>query len=78
MNAAKYMCTYSLQNSGLANRACHGWTLTARPSFSVKPVGWFIHPLTAMTNSEPATPATAIGMPDRKCHVAGILSHPYA
>jgi hypothetical protein len=61
------MCTYSLQNIGLANSACHGWTSAARPSRSVKPVGWFIQPLTEMTNSEPATPAIATGMPDRKC-----------
>jgi len=67
MYAAKYMCTYSLQNIGLANSACHGCTSVARPSTSVNPDGWFIQPFTAMTKSDPATPATATGMPDRKC-----------
>ena len=66
MKAAKYMCTYSLQNIGLANSACHGCTSTARPLRRVNPLGWFIHPLTEMTNNEPATPATATGMPVRK------------
>ncbi len=61
------MCTYSDQNIGLANSACQGCTSTARPPRRVNPDGWFIQPLTAMTNSEPATPATATGMPDRKC-----------
>jgi hypothetical protein len=60
------MCVYSLQNIGLSNSACHGWTSAARPSTSVNPVGWFIHPLTAMTKNDPATPATAIGIPQQK------------
>ena len=66
MNAAKYMWMYSLQNIGLANSACQGCTSTARPPCRVNPVGWFIQPLTEMTNREPATPATATGMPHRK------------
>jgi hypothetical protein len=61
------MWMYSLQNSGLSNSAFHGCTSTARPFCRANPVGWFIQPLTAMTNSEPATPATAIGIPHRKC-----------
>jgi hypothetical protein len=61
------MCTYSLQNIGLSNSACHGCTSVARPFTSVNPVGWFIHPLTEMTNSDPAIPASAMGMPHRKC-----------
>jgi hypothetical protein len=72
------MWTYSLQNMGLSNRAFHGWTSVARPPTRVKPVGWFIHPLTAMTNSDPATPAIAMGMPHRKWSLGGIRSHPYA
>jgi hypothetical protein len=76
MYAAKYMCTYSLQNIGLANSACHGWTSAARPLTSVNPEGWFIQPLTAMTKSDPATPATATGMPDRKCARGGSRSQP--
>ena len=39
MYAAKYMCTYSLQNIGLANSACHGCTSVARPLTSVNPDG---------------------------------------
>ena len=78
MYAAKYMCTYSLQNIGLANSACHGCTFTARPPDKVNPVGWFIQPLTEMTNIEPATPATAIGMPARKWVRGRSRSHPYA
>jgi hypothetical protein len=78
MYAAKYMCTYSLQNIGLANSACQGCTSTARPSCSVNPVGWFIQPLTEITNSEPATPAIAIGIPDRKCVLGPSRSQPYA
>jgi hypothetical protein len=70
------MCTYSLQNIGLSNSAFQGCTSVARPSTSVKPVGWFIHPFTAMTNSDPATPATAIGIPDRKCARGGSRSQP--
>jgi len=70
------MCTYSDQNSGLANSADHGCTSTARPSASSKPLGWFIQPLTAMTNSDPATPASATGMPHRKCARAGSRSQP--
>jgi hypothetical protein len=66
MNAAKYMCTYSLQNCGFANSACHGCTSTARPSRRVNPDGWFIQALTEMTKKDPATPATATGMPQRK------------
>jgi hypothetical protein len=61
------MCVYSLQNIGLSNSARQGWTSTARPPESVKPEGWFIQALTAMTKKEPATPATATGMPERKC-----------
>ncbi len=76
MNAAKYMWTYSLQNSGLPNRACHGCTSTARPSRTVKPDGWFIQPLTEMTNSEPATPATATGIPQVKCRRGDSRSQP--
>ena len=72
------MCTYSLQNIGLANSACQGCTSTARPSRSANPVGWFIQPLTEMTNSDPATPATAIGMPARKCARGRSRSQPYA
>ena len=78
MKAAKYMCTYSLQNIGLANSACHGCTSVARPPASVNPVGWFIHPLTEMTNSEPATPAIATGKPDRKWARGPSRSQPYA
>jgi hypothetical protein len=72
------MWTYSLQNIGLSNRAFHGCTSAARPSTRVNPVGWFIHPLTEMTNSEPATPAIAMGNPHRKCSRGLILSQPYA
>ena len=61
------MCTYSDQKNGLANSADHGCAFTALPATRVNPVGWFIQALTAMTNIEPVTPATAIGMPDRKC-----------
>ena len=78
MYAAKYMCTYSLQNIGLANSACHGWTSTARPPDSVNPDGWFIHALTEMTKNDPATPAIATGMPLAKCTRGGSRSHPYA
>ncbi|HUN38144.1 MAG TPA: hypothetical protein VMU95_39640 [Trebonia sp.] len=66
MKAAKYMWTYSLKNIGLANRACHGCTSTARPSRRVKPEGWFIQALTAMTKKDPATPAIATGKPQAK------------
>jgi hypothetical protein len=72
------MCTYSLQNSGLANSADHGCTSAARPSTSVNPVGWFIQPFTAMTNSDPATPAIAMGNPLAKCSRGESRSHPYA
>jgi len=72
------MWMYSLQNSGLSNRAFQGCTSTARPSRRLNPVGWFIQPLTAMTNSEPATPATAIGMPLAKCVHGLSRSQPYA
>jgi len=61
------MCAYSDQNIGLSNSACHGCTSAARPFTSVNPVGWFIHPLTAMTKNDPATPAIAIGTPHQKC-----------
>jgi hypothetical protein len=70
------MWMYSLQNIGLSNSARHGCTLAALPSTSVNPVGWFIQPFTAMTKSDPATPATATGMPDRKWARAGNRSHP--
>ena len=70
------MCTYSLQNMGLANSAAHGCTSAALPFTSVNPVGWFIHPFTEMTNSEPATPATATGIPERKCARGDSRSHP--
>jgi hypothetical protein len=72
------MWMYSLQNSGLSNSAFHGCTSTARPFCSVNPVGWFIQPLTEMTNSEPATPAIAIGMPLAKCVHGLSRSQPYA
>ena len=72
------MWMYSLQNIGLANSADHGCTSVALPLTSVNPVGWFIHPFTAMTKSDPATPATATGIPDRKCARGGSRSHPYA
>ena len=72
------MCTYSLQNIGLANSADHGCTSVARPSTSVNPVGWFIHPFTAMTNSDPATPAIATGIPLAKCSRGERRSQPYA
>jgi hypothetical protein len=78
MKAAKYMWMYSLQNIGLAKSADHGRTLVARPLTSVNPVGWFIQPLTAMTNSDPATPAIAMGIPDRKWSRGESRSHPYA
>ena len=39
MYAAKYMCTYSLQNIGLANSADHGRTSAALPSTRVNPEG---------------------------------------
>ena len=67
MYPAKYMCTYSLQKNGLANSADQGCASTARPPASRNPVGWFIQALTAMTKNEPATPATAIGIPLAKC-----------
>jgi hypothetical protein len=70
------MWMYSLQNIGLSNSACHGCTSVALPSTRVNPVGWFIHPLTAMTNSDPATPATATGIPVRKCTRGGSRSQP--
>jgi hypothetical protein len=70
------MCVYSLQNIGLSNSACHGWTSVARPSTSVNPVGWFIHPLTAMTKNDPATPAIAIGTPHQKWAHGRSRSHP--
>jgi hypothetical protein len=76
MYAAKYMWTYSLQNIGLANSADHGRTSVALPSTRVNPEGWFIHPFTEMTNSDPATPATATGIPERKCARAGSRSQP--
>jgi hypothetical protein len=76
MYAAKYMWMYSLQNIGLANSADHGCTSVARPSTSVNPVGWFIQPLTEMTKSDPATPAIAIGIPDRKWSRGARRSHP--
>lgn len=70
------MCTYSLQNIGLSNSAFHGCTSAARPLTSVNPVGWFIHALTAMTKKDPATPATATGMPQRKWTRGDSLSQP--
>jgi hypothetical protein len=70
------MCVYSLQNIGLSNSANQGCTSVARPSTSVNPVGWFIHPLTAMTKNEPATPATAIGIPQQKWAHGRSRSHP--
>ena len=70
------MCTYSLQKNGLANSADHGCTSTARPSPRVNPVGWFIQALTEMTKNEPVIPATAIGMPDRKCSRGRSRSQP--
>ena len=70
------MWMYSLQNIGLANSADHGCTSAAFPSTRVNPVGWFIQPLTAMTNSDPATPATAMGIPDRKWSRGFSRSHP--
>jgi hypothetical protein len=72
------MCTYSAQNTGLANSAAHGCTSVARPSTSVNPVGLFIHPFTAMTNSDPATPAIAMGIPHAKCARGESRSQPYA
>jgi hypothetical protein len=78
MYAAKYMCTHSLQNIGLANRACQGSTSTARPPASRNPAGWFIQPFTEITNIEPATPATATGTPVRKCTPGLSRSQPYA
>ncbi|MCL2585871.1 MAG: hypothetical protein FWE35_25845 [Streptosporangiales bacterium] len=70
------MWTYSLANIGLSNRAFHGCTSAARPSTSVNPVGWFIHALTAITKKDPATPATAMGMPHRKWIRGDSLSQP--
>ena len=78
MYAAKYMWTYSLANIGLSNSARHGWTFAAWPFTSVKPDGWFIQALTAMTKKDPATPATATGIPARKCARGASRSHPYA
>jgi hypothetical protein len=70
------MWMYSLQNIGLANSADHGCTSVARPSTSVNPVGWFIQPLTEMTNSDPATPASAMGIPDSRCSRGESRSQP--
>ena len=70
------MWMYSLQNIGLANSADHGCTSVALPLTRVNPVGWFIHPFTEMTKSDPATPASATGIPDRKCARGESRSHP--
>ena len=67
---------YSLQNIGLSNSARHGFTSVARSFTSVNPVGWFIHPFTAMTKNDPATPAIAIGAPHQKCAHGRSRSHP--
>ena len=45
----------------------------ALPSLSRNPVGWFIHPLTEITISEPVKPATTIGIP-----LLLLLSRPFA
>ena len=52
------MWTSSCQKYGLANSARHGSTATTRPAAIAKPVGWFIHALTAMTMNEPVNPVT--------------------
>ena len=76
MNPATYMWTSSCQKYGLANSAWNGCTSTTRPSRSVKPLGWFIHPLTEITISEPVNPAIATGHPVAKCARAESRSQP--
>ena len=67
MKPPRYMWISSCQKNELANSAEKGWTSTTLPSRSAKPPGWFIQPLTEMTNSEPAKPAMTTGIPDSRC-----------
>ena len=48
-----------------------------RPPLAVKPPGWFIHELTAITDIAPKMPLTAIGTPVQKCAQPGRRRQPY-
>ena len=47
------------------------------PSRSVKPPGWFIHALTAITDIAPRIPLTAMGTPDHQCAQPGSRRQPH-
>jgi hypothetical protein len=57
----------SCQKYALPNSASNGSTSTARPASSRKPDGWFIHPLTVITISEPLKPAITTGIAASMC-----------
>ena len=48
-----------------------------RPPLAVKPPGWFIHELTAITDIAPKMPLTAIGTPVHQWAQPGSRRQPY-
>ena len=58
------------------NIAVQGAGSTTSPSRTSKPRGWFIQPLTAITQNEPMKPETTTGIPVRKCVRGGSRSQP--
>ena len=63
-----YMWISSCHRYEFANSAFHGCTSTTLPSdCSLKPLGWFIQALTAITIHEPVKPVSTIGIPVRRC-----------
>ena len=71
------MCTSSCQKNRFPNSACQGWIAVTTPARSVKPVGWFIQPLTAITIAEPVMPVSATTQPQAMCARCEIRSQPY-
>ncbi len=56
--------------------AFHGCGSTTCPPTILKPVGWFIQPLTAITLNEPANPLSTTGTPVQKCPFGDSRSQP--
>ena len=69
------MCTSSCQKYELPKSADQGWTSTALPFTSLKPLGWFIQPLTAITISEPVRPVITTTTPHARCLRGEMRSH---
>ena len=70
------MCGISYRAAWL-KYTCHGSTEVIRPPLVVKPPGWFIHELTAITDIAPKMPLTAIGTPVHQCAQPGRRRQPY-